>query len=122
LFYVLVAVINPIAGLLQARVFGRDDPPQLLERPIVRRLGRHRHHPGGAELLFKLRDLVLDDSNAVEVGRIDHEGRMRRIDQLVLPLHLLLEISEEIGLRLAMQGETRFIQKEDDILPFALHL
>jgi hypothetical protein len=45
-----------------------------------------------------------------------------RLHQLVLPLHLLLEISEEIGLRLAMQGETRFIQKEDDILPFALHL
>lgn len=40
-----------------------------------------------------------------------------RLHQLVLPLHLLLEISEEIGLRLAMQGETRFIQKEDDILP-----
>jgi hypothetical protein len=47
---------------------------------------------------------------------------MRRVDQSVLPLHFLLEISEEIGLRLAMQGETRFIRKEDDILPFALYL
>ena len=67
----------------------------------------------GWKLLVRIDALVLHDAHAVEVLRIDHEGRVRRVDELVLRVarDLGLEVLEQILLCLAVKGQPGFVQE-----------
>src|SRR5437588_5440110 len=52
--------------------------------------------------------------------RVNHERRVRGVDDFIVFLQPLIDVSEQVRLCLSVQTEARLIQKDDDILAAAL--